>query len=277
MSAALDIQDASNLVSLVANQAIVQPYGDPYTIGISGLIFDIVGRVSVKASSDVTDHFVEANYAIQDHVALKPMIVTMEGKAAELVQSYNSNFLQQIFSALGGLSPLLGLGPTFNKQDAMVYSQISTVASLAQNVVNTAQSIFAIFSGAATIVTRQQTVFQYLIGMRNARQLCTVETPYAVFENMIIEDLDCEQTEETTKVSSFHVRFKQILTVQAIQGTSSVGSTDSQNSGTVSTVPPAADVGLQPYVSNPVSLGSGYGTNVSTSSTLSIFQNQAGL
>ena len=274
MSALLDVQSASNLVSLVANQAIVQPYGDPYTIGISGLIFDIVGRVSVKASADVTDHFVEANYAIQDHVALKPMIVIMEGRAAELVQTYGGNFIQQIFSALGGLSPLPGFGPTFNTQDAQVYSEVSTVAALTQNVVNSVQSIFAMFSNYSTIVTKQQTVFQYLIGMRNARQLCSVETPYAVFENMVIEDLDCEQNEETTKVSTFVVRFKQILTVASIQGTASASSTDSQNAGTTSTVPPSPAQGLTPYTSNPVSLGSGYGTTVSTSTLLGVIQNQ---
>ena len=274
MSTLLDVQEASNLVSLVANQAIIQPLGDPYTIGISGLIFDIIGRVSVKASSDVTDHFVEANYAIQDHVALKPILVSMEGKAAELVNVYNPNSLFSIFSALGGLTPLAGLAPSFNTQDAEFYSQLSTIASLAQNVVNTATSAFAIFSGAATLVTKQQNAFTFLMGMRNARQLCTVETPYAIFENMIIEDIDAEQTEETTKISTFNIRFKQILTVDSIQGTSSVGSTASQNTGTTSTVPGTPADGLIPYVSDAVSNGTGYGTSTSTDTMLGVFQNQ---
>jgi hypothetical protein len=276
MSALTNVQEASNLVSLVANQAIVQPYGDPYTIGISGLIFDIVGRVSVKATADVTDHFVEANYAIQDHVALRPIIVTMEGRAAELVDYFSPGTLEQIFSAVGGLGTLAGLGPTFNVQAAQVYSEISSVASLAQNIVNTAQSLFEIIQGGMTVVTKQQTVFTQLMSMRNSRQLCQVETPYGVFEDMIIEDLDCEQTEETTKVSNFTIRFKQILTVQAVQGTSSAGSTDSQNSGTTSTLPGTPADGLIPYTADAVSLGSGYGVTTPTDTMLGVFQNQAG-
>ena len=269
----LNVQETSNLVSLVANQAIIQPLGDPYTIGISGLIFDIVGRVGVKAVADVTDHFVEANYAIQDHVALKPMIVTMEGKAAELVNVFNPNSLLSIFSAVGGLTPLAGLSPSFNTQDAEFYSQLSTVASLAQNLANTTASAFAVFSNVSTIVTRQQSVFQYLIGLRNARQLCTVETPFAVFDNMIIEDLDSEQGEETTKLSSFVVRFKQILTVDSIQGISNTGSTANQNTGTTSTTPPVAGGTQVQNSATPVSLGSTSGVAADVSQAQAQWQN----
>lgn len=279
----LDIQEASNLASFVANQAIISPLGDPYTIGISGLIFDIVGRVSVKAAADVTDHFVEANYAIQDHVALKPLIVTMDGKAAELVNVFQPNVLQEIFSEITGLIPLAGLAPTFNIQDSQFYAEMNNIAQLGQNIVNTSSTAYQIFSAVATLVTRQQSVFQFLINMRNTRQLCTVETPFAIFENMIIEDLDCEQTEDTTKISDFSVRFKQILTVNSVQGTAIVSSTQNQNSGSTSTIPPAASVGLQPYVANPVSLGSGFGSssnqngeNLDVNNTLlSTYQQQA--
>lgn len=271
----LNVQDVSNLVASITNQAIVTPLGDPYTIGISGLIFDIVGRVNVKASSDVTDHFVEQNYAIQDHVALKPIIVTMEGKAAEVVAVYQPSILQSIFTALEGLIPLPGLAPSFNAQDSQFYAAMASVAQLGQNLVNTALNAFQIFQNAMTLVTKQQSAYQFLINMRNNRQLCTVETPFAIFENMIIEDLDCDQTEETTKISQFIVRFKQIQTVASVQGTSNANSTDTQNTGSTSTIPPAASVGLQPYVSNPVSLGSGFGTSVDTNAILSTFANQA--
>ncbi len=270
-------QDASNLISSVTNQAIISPLGDPYTIGISGLIFDIVGDVGVEINSDITDHFVEANYAIQDHWAQKPVIVTMQGYAAEQVAVFQPNILDQIFSAIGGLVPLNALAPSFNIQDTQFYSQLNTVTQLGQNLVNTTLNAFQLFSGAATLVTRQQTVFQFLLNMWQQRILATVETPFAVFQNMAIESIRPTQSGETTKVSEFIVRFKQILTVNAVQGTSNANSTDSQNSGNTSTIPPSASIGLQPYTTNPVSLGSGYGTTVDTNSTLSTFSNQAAL
>ena len=281
----LNLQEVSNLSSLVSSQAIVTPLGDPYTIGISGMIFDIVGRVSVKASAEITDHFVEANYAVQDHMALKPLMVTMEGKAAELVNVYQPSLLQRIYTTLTGLIPLAGYAPTFNVQDSQFYAQMNKIAQLGQNIVNTASTAFQIFSAVATLVTKQQSVFQFLLNMRNSRQLCTVETPFAIFENMLIEDLDCEQNEETTKISEFSLRFKQILTVNSVQGTAIVSSTDTQNAGSTSIIPPAASVGLQSYVVNPVSLGSGFGSstnangaNLDVNNTLlSVYQQQSSL
>ena len=270
-------QEASNLISSVANQAIVSPLGDPYTIGISGLIFDIIGEVGVEINSDITDHFVEANYAIQDHWAQKPIIVTMQGYAAELVRIYQPNILQQIFSDLTGLQPLGILAPSFNVQDNEFYSEIDTITQLGQNLVNTTLNAFQLFQNAATLVTRQQTVFQYLLNMWQQRILATVETPFAVFENMAIESIRPSQNAETTKISEFIVRFKQILTVDAVQGTSNASSTETQNAGTTSTIPPTPSQGLVPYVASAVSLGSGYGTAVPTNDMLSVFQNQASL
>ena len=270
-------QEASNLIASVANQAIISPLGDPYTIGISGLIFDIVGDVGVEINSDITDHFVEANYAIQDHWAQKPIIVTMQGYAAEVVNVYQPNLIQQIFSALEGLQPLGILSPTFNTQDAEFYTQLSGITQLGQNLVNTTLNAFQLFHNAATLVTTQQTVFQYLLNMWQQRILATVETPFAVFENMAIESIRPTQSAESTKVSEFIVRFKQILTVNAVQGTSNASSTETQNSGTTSTIAPTPSQGLEPYVATPVSLGSGYGSTVDTDATLSTFQNQASL
>lgn len=269
------LQDISNLVASVANQAIITPLGDPYTIGISGLIFDIVGDIGVEINSDITDHFVEDNYAIQDHWAQKPVIVTMQGFSAEVVNVYRPNILQQIFQAVGGLIPLPGLAPTFNVQDSQFYSEMSAFAQLGQNIVTTTLNIFQIFQGAATLVTKQQTVFQFLFNMWQTRQLATVETPYAVFRNMAIESLRPTQSGESTKISEFVVRFKQIQTVNAVQGTSNADSTDTQNAGTTSTVTPTPSSGLSSYVANSVSLGSGYGTATPTSTLLGVYQNQA--
>lgn len=278
-------QNAANLIASAANQAIVSPLGDPYTIGISGLIFDIVGDVGVDINSEISDHYVEENFAIQDHWAQKPIIVTLQGYAAEVVNVYRPNIISEIFTALVGLVPLSGLGPTFNAQDSQFYASFNNISQLGQNIINTTLTAFQIFGNAATVVTRQQTVFQYLLNMWQTRQLCTVETPFAVFENMAIESIRPTQSGETTKISEFVVRFKQILTVASVQGTSNAQSTQTQNAGTTSTIPPAASIGLQPYISNPVSLGSGYGsiTNLNGSSITvpnniqSIYQQQAAL
>lgn len=252
-------QNGANFLTSVVNQAIISPLGDPYTIGISGLIFDIVGDVGVKASSNITDNFVEQNYSIQDHWAQKPLIVTMRGYAAEQVSVFTPNVIQQIFAAVSGLVPLSGLGPNFNLQDLEFYNSLNSVAQLGQNVINSVSSIFQLFNQAATLITRQQSVFQFLLNMWQTRQLATVETPYAVYQNMAIDDLDAVQTEETTLVSEFTIRFKQIMTVSSISATNNVNSTTTQNTGTTSNTTPVFGGAAAPLSLPTTNLGNDQG------------------
>ena len=273
----LTLQTASELVGAVVNQAIVSPLGDPYTIGISGLIFDIVGEVDAVIDSDITDHYVEQNYAIQDHIALKPVIINMRGTAAELVSVYQPNLISTIFTLVAGIVPLSGLAPVFNVQDQEFYNELNSVTQLGENVVNTTLTTFQIFNQAVTLVTKQQTVFQFLLNMRNTRQLCTVETPWAVFTQMAIQTIRPAQSEETTKQTDFLVTFKQIQTVSSIKATNNVNSTTSQNTGSLSNTPPVYGGSLAEQTSPTVNLGSDPGVttdaNGNTYSVASVSQN----
>ena len=44
---------------------------------INGFLFDIVGKIQHDLDSDSTDHYVEDNTAVQDHIALKPEKITL--------------------------------------------------------------------------------------------------------------------------------------------------------------------------------------------------------
>lgn len=248
-------QLAANLVSSVVNQAIVRPLGDPYVIGVSGLILDIIDDVEVLIDSDITDHYVEQNYAIQDHIALKPIRVTLHGYAAEQVNVFSPSVFATIFNTITGLVALGGLGPNFNTQDQEFYNVLNNTSQLGSNVVNAATSIFSLFNNAATLVTRQQSVYQFLYNMWQTRQLCTVETPYVIFQNMAIESIRATQPGASTLISEFIVTFKQILTVASIQGTTSVDSTQSQNTGSTSNAIPQAGGSFGSMVAAPVNLG----------------------
>lgn len=70
-------------LSTLNKKAIVRPDNPPP--GIAGFLFDIVGDEMVMLTSEITDHYVEDNTAIQDHVALAPEQITVKGIVAELV------------------------------------------------------------------------------------------------------------------------------------------------------------------------------------------------
>ena len=49
-----------------------------------GFLFNILGEEVVTLTADATDHYVEDNSAIQDHIALKPITITLHGYIGEV-------------------------------------------------------------------------------------------------------------------------------------------------------------------------------------------------
>lgn len=69
-------------LSTLQQKAIVRPNNPP--LGIAGFLFDITGDEWVELASQITDHYTEANSAIQDNIALEPEKITVRGMVAEL-------------------------------------------------------------------------------------------------------------------------------------------------------------------------------------------------
>ena len=78
--------------------------------GIQGFVFDVPLENTITLRSQITDHYVEENYAIQDHVAVEPIRIRAAGKVGELV--YTQDELQMYISTvLAMLAPISGPGP----------------------------------------------------------------------------------------------------------------------------------------------------------------------
>lgn len=75
--------DVLESLSELEQKAIIRPNNPPP--GIAGFLFDIPGDEWIELESQITDHFTEANTAIQDNIALSPEKVTVKGLVAELV------------------------------------------------------------------------------------------------------------------------------------------------------------------------------------------------
>lgn len=253
------VQNTQSLLSSVTNQAIVRPLGMPNLTGVSGLVLDIIEDEEVIADSDITDHYVEQNYAVQDHIALKPIRFTLRGFVGELINTI-PNALANIFTQVTGLAVLGGLTPEFNPQDSQFYADLNNVVQLGQNVLNQINNAYQLFNQSSTTTNRQQTVYQYFFNMWKTRQLCTVETPFAIFENMAIESLRAMQPAETNVISEFTITFKQILTVSSVTFSSNAGSLLSQNLGSISTTPLLGGGRFEQIISTPVNLGTDAGT-----------------
>jgi len=54
------------------------------SFGISGFVFDIREDENITLKADITDHFVEDNSTIQDHISLKPIKISLRGFVGDL-------------------------------------------------------------------------------------------------------------------------------------------------------------------------------------------------
>lgn len=209
-SLAQSIQAATNLIGNVVNGFVVSPNGAPP--GVSGFLFSIIDTEEMSVESDVTDHFVEENYAIQDHVALKPIHFKLKGYQGELVNIAGQPF-NPILNTILALAPLTQVNPLFNEQDSQVYEDIAQTSAQAENVINQIPSIFSLISNLTNVQTSQQAALNFFMSMRNNRQLVTIQTPYGLLTNYIIEDFNALQAGDSRFMSTFSVTFKQIQVV----------------------------------------------------------------
>ncbi len=209
MSIQSDIAQTANLIEQVINQAVVRPTGSPGLTGISGFLFDIVATEDVSLDSDITDHYVEDNSAIQDHIAIKPERFTVKGYAGEISDRFPEG-VKLATSIIEKVAILATMAPQFAEQAEQFYAQIAAGNINAGQLINTATSLYDIFVQAITTATRQQAAFNYFYAMWRARQLCTVETPWNVFTDMAIESVRGHQSDETKLITEFSVTFKKV-------------------------------------------------------------------
>lgn len=234
------VTSLSNLI-LVSPQKTVgyQPLNPPDANGApstaplpKAFIFNYEGEQSVDLDSDITDHYVENNYAIQDQVALKPEIVNTSGFIGELndVVPPELSVLQlasQKLTTIGGYIPQLTTTALIAYQEALFLYQ--TGRNAVNSVLSTVESLGGLASGssgqsvvgsdgltAGTAQNKQQQAFQFFYGAWRNRTLFNVQTPWAVFQNMAIMKIKALQDAETRVISDFTVTFKMIRVASTI-------------------------------------------------------------
>ena len=81
-----------DLASTAANLYVVQP-ADPNS---EIFLFDTRGEEEANLESDITDNYIEDNTAMQDHIGLKPMTITLRGYVGELTNKLDPDLAQLI-------------------------------------------------------------------------------------------------------------------------------------------------------------------------------------
>lgn len=231
----LNIVGASlGLINNVANQYIVRPTGVGQTGGINGFVFDFLGQEEVTLESDITDHYVEDNYATQDHIAQRPIKYVAKGYIGELSQLFPNSILS-ILTTVQTLDAIDVFKPVFSAQANQVYNRISAEGSQVVNVIGQAQSLYSLVSGVLTGASKQQNAFTTFVNFWQNRVSCSIETPWGVLYSMYVERVTPVQSEHTQIITEFTVTFKQIRLTSTL--TSPLTITNQAGSGVKSPTP----------------------------------------
>lgn len=217
------IADFANYTMSAVNAFMVKPEIPEFSQQgeISGFLFDVKGRDELNLTSDITDHYIEDNSAIQDHIAIKPITIRLNGFVGEVRTNYDANTWQNTIATYASKSTALSyLAPEITTQAKSVFNQMERLYGLYEKANNsiyskddpTKRNLYNTFKGtaAAQTETRQQEAFQYFKKSWQARQTFTIQTPWQTLKQMAITNLRATQYDETKFVTEFEITFKQL-------------------------------------------------------------------
>lgn len=195
------------------------------------LVFHYEGEQALSLQSDITDHYVEDNTAINDQIALRPEEFTTHGFIGELndvlpFAPITLSLIQDKLTVLSAYTPELTLAALIAYNEAFFLYQTGILAK--NSAVSTWSSING--SGGENVIdgngivggfnpltgglpnqstqTKQQIIFQQFYGYWKNRTLFKIQTPWAIFENMAIKSFRAIQDASTRVITDFEVTFK---------------------------------------------------------------------
>ena len=213
--------------------------------------FDVVNDDTVTYNAQITDNWIESNSAIQDHIALQPVTITMRGLCGELVYDakqaeldYESELAQaktrnSQYTIIWKYGDFKGIEDVDGKLVAIgkIAPPLSNITEMAQNnweLLNIqnqkASKIVDAFKNRNNKTMAQQ-MNNYSGLSTNARQSrlkqvgdefkkailgrksFTVNTPFGTFENMYLQTVTLHQGEEDY-IGDIDITLKQIRFAQ---------------------------------------------------------------
>ena len=218
------IQDSQRVQELFAKtinvgEAIVNVLG---ANGIAGFRFHIPLTEQIKMENEITDHFIDTNSAVQDHIAQKATIITLTGLQGEYF--YSANEIQDM---LAKITPTMSLVKQFlpkvdaatqqskirkAKEEAAKFSpENGIISGGVTKGVNDFNGIdlYKAFQNIYKLKSAQTRAFLFFEAMFKAKALFSIETTYKRFDNMAILLL-MPKRDENADITDFTVSFKQI-------------------------------------------------------------------
>lgn len=210
--------------------------------GIAGYKFHIPQTEVIKMESEVTDHYTDSNAVLQDHIARRPVTITLTGLQGEYFYSINEvqDTLAQIVPTLNLVSQFLpkltnaamskkiewanyqkslnlgaGISANQNVDLTKTLAQNTSLLSKANMMWNELNGVdlFKLFQDIYKLKSAQTRAFLFLEAMWKLNKPFSVETTWKRYDNMIITSLQPVR-DNNADITEFSVTFKQIIFAQ---------------------------------------------------------------
>lgn len=205
--------------------------------GIAGFQFHVPQSEQVRMESEITDHYTDNNSVIQDHIARKPVRITLVGLQGEYFYS-----VHQIKDILALVTPTLALVKQFlpklspvtmklkTEYNNQMLSKLATntsfgnekelnftdklVSSVRTGALNSVD-LFKIFQDLYKLKSPQTRAFLFFEALWRCEERFTVETSWKRFDNMVIESV-LPIRDNNADITDFTVTFKQMYIAQSL-------------------------------------------------------------
>lgn len=209
-----------------------------YTSDNIKLFFDTVTDDSVSFQSQITDNYVENNTAIQDHIAISPITVTLHGLCGEKVytveEAYNADYEMLVQQEAANELKEAEILRNRKLYELEVYvPQFSNATALAKNILDLGRATalkamtvagkiydrfnpsidqqFTAYAGLDSNLrnAKIRTMSNYLKDAWQSRKAYVVNTPFGIYDNMYIQSVTLHQGNENY-ICELDVTLKQL-------------------------------------------------------------------
>jgi hypothetical protein len=212
MASTTQVLNQADIKSSLINQYIVTPL---INLGIAGFVFDIIEEHKIELKSEITDHYVEDNSTIQDHIALAPKRFTLKGFIGELVE-YRGETKSSVVNLAEKLVLINSYIPVITGAARQIQNQITTNKLSNKDDFNSAfgsaVDIYQIFKTLNPPKTKQAKAFNFFQALWQAKQLVAIDTPFGYLSNMAIEEITPTQG-NNAYITDFSITLKEFRTV----------------------------------------------------------------
>lgn len=202
--------------------------------GIAGFKFHIPESEMVKFENDVTDHFIETNSAVHDHIVQKPIILTLTGYVGEYFYSVHKiedmialivptitlvkEFIPLVSARIQNiksrqLATLAAKNAFGNDSKLTLREKFSTIVHEFNSL-----DLFTMFQSLYKLKNAQTRAFLFFEALWKSRSLFSVETTWKRYDNMVIQSIQAKR-DNNADITEFSVTFKQLSFTQTLTET----------------------------------------------------------